>query len=97
MEILNEKSQRKHSFHEKRCGILLTSAREPNALEACSVEIEKGRPQQQQLTEQFRVYRRKIGEYQLKRWYQRSRNSWIYHHVLKVFEIEHTNSKCSVE
>ena len=51
----SEKSRRKHCFHKKQCGISLTSTKEPNALETCLVEIERGRPQQQ-LTEQLGVY-----------------------------------------
>ena len=62
MEILSETSRRKHCFHEKRWGISLTSTKEsPNALETCSTEAERGRLQQQ-LTERFSVYRRRLAE-----------------------------------
>ena len=45
MDILSERSRRKHYFHEKRCGISLASTKEPNALETCLVEAETGRLQ----------------------------------------------------
>ena len=47
-------------------------------METYSVEAERKRPQQQ-LTERLSIYGRRIDEHQLKRWQQRSRNSWIYH------------------
>ena len=55
VEIFSERSRRKHCFHEKRCRISLTSTIELNALETCSIEAERGRPEQQ-LTERFSVY-----------------------------------------